>query len=102
MFALCPDTPDTPEYYSEVARRFEELADYVRSQADLDPKIANHLEALASDILNDGLQGCSKVSTTPTTSPAAAPSIRKDSRSLRSVNSTAHRPRYPAPRRKTV
>ena len=53
MLALCPDAPDTPAYYVEVARRFEELADYVRSHPEIDRKIADHLKDLADGILKD-------------------------------------------------
>jgi hypothetical protein len=41
----------TPGYYVEVAHRFEELADYVRSHPEIDRNIADHLKDLADVIL---------------------------------------------------
>ena len=61
MLTPCPDTPDTPAYYAEVARRFEELADYVRSHPEIDRSIANHLKYLANSILKDVERDHSKV-----------------------------------------
>ena len=63
MLASGPDAPDTPAYYEEVARRFEELADYVRSHPEIDHNIADHLKKLADVILKDVRQDHSNVPT---------------------------------------
>ena len=51
VLTLCSDARDAPAYYVEVARRFEELADYVRAHPEIDRNIADHLEDLAGGIL---------------------------------------------------
>lgn len=64
VIALRSDARDIPAYYAEVAHRFEELADYVRSHPELDRSIADHLNCLAGVILSDvGHQDHSKVPT---------------------------------------
>ncbi len=63
VFTQCPDASDTPTYYVEVARRFEELADYVRRHPEIDHNIADHLIQLADSILKDAKQDSSKVPT---------------------------------------
>lgn len=63
MLTLCPDARDTPAFYVNVARRFEELADYVRSHPEIDQNIADHLKDLADVILKDARQDHSNVPT---------------------------------------
>jgi|HubBroStandDraft_6_1064221.scaffolds.fasta_scaffold1549832_2 hypothetical protein len=61
MVTLSPRALDTPEYYTEVARRFEEVAAFVRDHPEIDPNVADHLKGLAGEILQDVGQERSRV-----------------------------------------
>ena len=45
--------PNTRKYYLAMAAKLEALADYARSDPDVNPKVAENLKSFAANILKD-------------------------------------------------
>ena len=45
--------PNTRKYYVKMAAKLEALSDYVRSDPELNPKVAENLKSFAANILKD-------------------------------------------------
>jgi hypothetical protein len=49
--------PDTQAYYDGVARKLEQLSEYVRTRENMDCSISDRLKAFADEIRQDIAQG---------------------------------------------